>query len=103
MFKNPFSFKGRIRRSEYAISYLIYFLPLLIMNNLVTESDSILMYIMLGIILLSNWFFIAQTAKRCHDKSDSGWFQLIPFYILWLLVADSDPGENIYGPNPKGN
>lgn len=102
MFKNPFSFEGRIRRSEYGISYLIYFVYLLVMNNIVTESDSITMYILLAINLLLIWFVIAQTAKRCHDKSDSGWFQLIPLYIFWLLVVDGDPGENIYGPNPKG-
>ena len=48
------------------------------------------------------WFLIAQGAKRCHDRGNSGWFQLIPFYGLWMLFADSITGENEYGPNPKG-
>ena len=48
------------------------------------------------------WFMIAQGAKRCHDRGNSGWYQLIPFYELWMLFADSDNGNNEYGPNPKG-
>lgn len=32
MFKNPFSFEGRIRRLEYGLSNLIYFLCLLIIS-----------------------------------------------------------------------
>jgi len=26
---------------------------------------------------------------------------IIPFYGLWMLFADSEPGTNEYGPNPK--
>ena len=48
------------------------------------------------------YFFIAQGAKRCHDRNNSGWYQLIPFYALWMLFADSDDGVNEYGSNPKG-
>lgn len=48
------------------------------------------------------WFMFAQGAKRCHDRGNSGWFQLIPFYSLWMLFGDSEPGTNEYGPNPKG-
>jgi uncharacterized membrane protein YhaH (DUF805 family) len=45
---------------------------------------------------------ITQQTKRCHDRGHPGWFQIIPFYSLWLLFADSKPGFNQYGPNPKG-
>lgn len=48
------------------------------------------------------WFIWAQGAKRCHDRNNTGWFQIIPFYGFWMLFADGDYGENDYGPNPKG-
>jgi len=48
------------------------------------------------------WFMWAQGAKRCHDRGNSGWFQLIPFYRLWMMFAESDYGPNEYGENPKG-
>ena len=45
---------------------------------------------------------IAQGAKRCHDRGNSGWCQLIPLYGLFMVFGGSDHGENKYGPNPKG-
>ncbi|MDR0798218.1 MAG: DUF805 domain-containing protein, partial [Dysgonamonadaceae bacterium] len=48
------------------------------------------------------WFLWAQGAKRCHDRDRTGWYQMIPFYFLWLIFADGEYGENDYGPNPKG-
>lgn len=48
------------------------------------------------------WLRIAQGVKRCHDIGDSGWFQLIPFYVLLMYFADSQYGVNKYGLNPKG-
>ena len=48
------------------------------------------------------WFTWAQGAKRCHDRGNSGWFQIIPFYGLWMLFGDGEIGDNEYGSNPKG-
>jgi uncharacterized membrane protein YhaH (DUF805 family) len=48
------------------------------------------------------WFMLAQGAKRCHDRGNSGWWQIIPFYGLWMLFADGEIGDNEYGENPKG-
>ena len=48
------------------------------------------------------WFLYAQGAKRCHDLGNSGWWQIIPFYIFWLLFQDGQTGVNKYGNNPKG-
>ncbi|MBC9794914.1 DUF805 domain-containing protein [Sinomicrobium weinanense] len=106
MFKNPFSFDGRIRRTEYGISYIIYFAGAVIINVisalLATNIDPGLAGIMpLALSLPLLYFFIAQTAKRCHDRGHSGWYQLIPFYNLYLLFAESKYGPNEYGPNPK--
>ena len=103
MFKNPFSFNGRIRRSEYGISLIIYVLAAstvqLIFSAVGIDDPSILFFLFLIPVL---WFMLAQGAKSCHDRGNAGWYQLIPFYGLWMLFADSDHGQNEYGPNPKG-
>lgn len=101
MFKNPFSFEGRIRRSEYGLTYLFYFIPAVIINLIITEAEGAVLFLALLYIPLM-WFMWAQGAKRCHDRGNSGWFQLIPFYGLWMLFGDSDRGINQYGHNPKG-
>lgn len=100
MFKNPFSFKGRIRRLEYGLSYLIYLGSIFIIAMLMelTPGANILGILVLPLI----WFMLAQGAKRCHDRGNSGIYQIIPLYGLWMIFADSDYGDNKYGPNPKG-
>jgi len=100
MFKKPFSFEGRIRRTEYGLSYLIYILTAVIFS-FIADAGGIAAFFGLAIIPLV-WFMLAQGAKRCHDRGNTGWFQLIPFYGLWMLFADSEHGPNEYGPNPKG-
>jgi uncharacterized membrane protein YhaH (DUF805 family) len=47
------------------------------------------------------WFLLAQGSKRCHDRNNSGWYQIIPFYTLWMLFAAGDVKENSYGESPK--
>ena len=96
MFSAPFSFDGRIRRAEYGISLIIYVVAFSFLKEM-TYSFSIAA---LGYIPLL-WFLWAQGAKRCHDRNASGWFQLIPFYVFWMLFAEGDANTNSYGPNPN--
>lgn len=100
MFKKPFSFKGRIRRLEFGLSYLIYLILVYGFEFGIDENSDLVILGFLAIPLL--WFVLAQGAKRCHDRGNSGWYILIPFYLLWMLFAESDYGENEYGLNPKG-
>lgn len=102
MFKNPFEFTGRIRRTEYGLSYIIYILIYFLSISLIGQMGDfgILLFFVIWIPMF--WFLIAQGAKRCHDRGNSGWYQLIPFYGLIMLFGDSDEGPNKYGPNPKG-
>lgn len=98
MFSSPFAFQGRIRRMEYGISFIIYVVGAVIINNSIDSGDFPIL--ILGYIPLL-WFFWGQGAKRCHDMGNSGWYQIIPFYIFWMLFSNSDSGINEYGKNPK--
>lgn len=63
-------------------------------------------------LLLPN---LGVTVRRFHDIGKSGWYVLVMYvvfciplinfiailYYLYLLIKDSEPGENEYGPNPK--
>ncbi len=67
------------------------------------DDDNIMLLILIYLVYIPLiWFLIAQGAKRSHDRGNSGWYQIIPFYGLWLLFADSESGKNEYGLNPKG-
>jgi uncharacterized membrane protein YhaH (DUF805 family) len=99
MFSNPFSFDGRIRRLEYGLSYII-FLVLYVIIIGVVESNSNLSIIGLALIPLL-WFYFAQATKRCHDRGNSGWYQIIPFYFFWMVFEEGDAEENEYGISPK--
>lgn len=67
------------------------------------DDDNMMLLILIYLVYIPLiWFLIAQGAKRSHDRGNSGWYQIIPFYILWLLFADSESGGNEYGLNPKG-
>ena len=108
MFNNPFSFDGRIRRSEFGLSVMIYIVCNFILGAIGGaidySSDSTGGSIMILILTLPLLFFSwAQGAKRCHDIGNSGWWQLIPFYWLWLLFQDGEVGPNKYGEDPKAS
>lgn len=99
MFQNPFSFNGRIRRTEYGITIIIYTIIAFIINSAIETGGGVTILILAYIPML--WFLWAQGAKRCHDRGNSGWFQIIPFYGLWMLFGDGELGHNSYGLNPK--
>jgi len=103
MFKRVFSFKGRIRRLEYGISYIFYIIWYTMLTAITEMRDPnpILLLFMLLSSIPAIWFLLAQGAKRCHDRGNSGWFQIIPFYGLVMLFGGSDEGINEYGTNPK--
>lgn len=98
MFKNPFSFEGRIRRTEYGLSQIIYYILYVIFSAVTLYEDLSWWFLFIPII----WFNLAQGAKRCHDMGNSGWFQLIPIYNpFFLIFKEGEPKSNQYGDNPK--
>lgn len=104
MFKNPFSFEGRIRRLEYGLSKIIIFVGAAFIGFLAEGiikgggNPSILLLFAIPIY----WLGIAQAVKRSHDVGNSGWCIFIPFYGLFLLFAEGEAGTNKWGENPKG-
>lgn len=107
MFKAPFSFKGRIRRTEYCLSILIYYGAAYIFmrmceNGYIGNTESDANMALLIYIVASYWFLLAQGTKRCHDRGNPWFFQIIPFYGLWMMFADGEPYDNRFGPDPKG-
>jgi len=109
MFKNAFSSGGRIRRKEFCLSFLICSIVVTLLQYFLFDTlghyssnqDSSLLILVLFVPCFV--FLITQSAKRCHDLGKSGWYQLIPFYVFWLMFADSQWGVNEYGLNPKGH
>lgn len=115
-YKNNYAnFNGRARRKEYWMFTLFY----IIASFVLSIVDSILgtMNMQIGIGLLGGLFALASflpaiavAARRLHDINKSGWWQLIAIIpiIGWLVlfifyIMDSNPGENSFGANPKGN
>lgn len=109
--KQLFSFKGRMRRLHYCLSiigfYALLFLSIFFMAEL--SKDSVF-WGFLGTVIMffSIWFIIAARVKRCHDRGNSGWWQLytcIPYvgvvFSIILLFGKGDEDENEYGLNPR--
>lgn len=103
-----FSFKGRIRRSEYCFTYLSCCLLLyaiynvLVFNYIGMMEINEYIAILLGLLFIPTlWILYAQGAKRCHDRGNPGWYQLIPLYIFIMLFGDGERGSNEYGASPK--
>ena len=112
MFRKAFSSEGRIGRSKYALVYLAYLvisniLGVVFETNFRTNlKDNLSIAALYWVLYMASfvfctWIMLAQGAKRCHDRGNSGWYQVNPSYQLWMLFAAGDNGENAYGPDPK--
>jgi uncharacterized membrane protein YhaH (DUF805 family) len=124
------SFTGRARRSEYwwfVLFYVIVGIILSVVDNAIgwvtnfgsqaaEASASVTPFLSGNVGALSTiWALavllpsIAVTVRRLHDTDRSGWWwwiQLVPcigfIVILVFMILDSTPGDNRFGPNPKG-
>ena len=96
-----FSFKGRANRAEYWTVNL----PVAIlgrMSDTIPDEAYENILVCLGIIVLSiimAWISIAVNTRRCHDLGHNGFWQLIPFYGIWMGFVSGENGDNEYGPN----
>lgn len=95
-----FSFEGRIGRGEYFLSLIGYAVGYGILLAYIESANDPGLELLFFIPLI--WFLWAQGAKRCHDVGNSGWMQIVPFYIFWMLLEGGYRGPNKFGPDPKG-
>jgi uncharacterized membrane protein YhaH (DUF805 family) len=130
MLKTLFGFQGRLRRSAYFLSGLLFIvLPYLVVNGLalalimgryeggslfaieVNRIEEVVALTVLAIILvvIPTWAFFALTIKRLHDLAQSGLFSLLvfvpgigaPLIFVVLSLAPGTRGPNRYGPDPR--
>lgn len=91
MFNNPLSFKGRIARIEYLITFIVFWVFAIGLHLIVNQENS---NILSFVKLVVSYVLIAQGAKRCHDINKSGWFQLIPLFFIYMLIKKGNEGRN---------
>jgi uncharacterized membrane protein YhaH (DUF805 family) len=99
-------FSGRARRSEYWFAYLAVILAYLVVAIIggILHARFLIFLVVLAVIVPS----LAVGARRLHDTGRSGWWLLLGivpfggFVLLYWFVSDSAPGDNEYGPSPKG-
>ena len=116
-FRNYTNSNGRARRKEYWYPVLFIFLINLVINALGGIFGAMDIDILVTMCnVLSGIFGIATllpsimvAIRRMHDIGKSGWWVLISFVpcvgvfiALYFCCLDSQPGDNQYGPNPKG-
>ena len=98
-------FSGRATRTEYWMFVLIYILLYIVLLVI----DAVLGTVWLSTIYALGLFIpsISVGARRLHDTSRSGWWQLIPLIpligaiILIVFLVQDSHDDNEYGPDPK--
>ena len=107
-------FTGRARRSEYWFFILFNVIISLVLGFIDgflglgdPEAGVGLLSVIYGLAVLIP--SIAVGVRRLHDTDRSGWWLLISLIpliggivLLVFIVLDGTPGENRFGPNPKG-
>lgn len=107
-------FSGRARRKEYwffVLFNLLIMAGLTLVDTFVGTYDAVREVGLLsglygiGVILPS----LAVAARRLHDSGRTAWWLLIglvpiigAIVLLVFFVLESQPGDNVYGPNPIG-
>lgn len=110
MWKNALDFKGRARRKEYWMACLLGGIVALILFGLAAITESSILFGLYGLYALALFIpSLSLVVRRLHDVGKSGWYYLISFipfgafYILYLLVQDSEAKTNQWGEDPKKN
>ena len=71
-----------------------------VINSPMNDVGPAGLMICLIVSIILGWIGLAQNAKRCHDLGHNGWWQLIPFYAIWMFFVKGQDGPNMYGNPP---
>ncbi|WP_353943842.1 DUF805 domain-containing protein [Streptomyces sp. HUAS MG91] len=104
------TFQGRARRAEYWMFALFNAIIAGVLAILAVVTRSTALYVVYGLYILATLLpSLGVLVRRLHDTGRSGaWFfiSFVPFvggiWLLVLTVLEGTPGDNTYGPNPKG-
>ena len=128
-YKRYADFNGRLRRMEFWMFTLFYYIVLVLLliltfaglpwgelrdpsqmgpttgpNALIWIGMVLLVVFMLGSIIP----MIAVTVRRFHDQDKSGWLYLLnfipyvgPIVVLVFMFIEGTKGPNLYGEDPK--
>lgn len=106
-------FDGRSQRSEYwffALFYILFAIAATLIDVGIGSYDPQSGFGLVSAILAIGLFIpsLSVSVRRLHDTDRSGWWILIcliplvgAIWFLVLMVFDSTPGNNRFGPNPK--
>lgn len=101
MLTHPYSFKGRLSRSQYVVNTIILCLICLLVNAMFEEyaiGSTIINPITWALASLS---LISLSVRRSNDLGLSPLWLLMPIYPLLLLVSPGEECENRFGPVPS--
>lgn len=100
---------GRATRAEYwyfVLFNILISIGLAILDGIFFSSSSSVLGTLYSLAVLIP--SIAVAVRRMHDINRSGWWILLllvpllgTLWFIFLAAQDSDPDENMYGPNPK--
>ena len=99
-------FNGRAHRTEFWMFVLIHFIILIVLAVVDSMITGGIIYALYALAVLLPYLAVA--VRRLHDTGRSGWWLLIglipligTIILIVFWVADSQPGDNAFGPNPK--
>ena len=102
------TFSGRASRSEFWWFYLFVLLVTWLVDLVAYETLSAEPILALTVSFVVSLFFLlpalAAACRRLHDTGRSGWWQLLYFTIVGIiviiiwLIQKSRPENNRYGP-----
>ena len=97
-------FEGRASRSEYWWFYLAINLAAFITNIIDVIvfgiEENVMPWFTFALLFGTVLPHTAVMIRRIHDHGKSGWFSLVPFYNLYLCIAEGESVPNMYGPVP---
>lgn len=124
-YRRYFDFAGRSRRMEYWMFVLFSVLVYVVLGAMFGHNTEVVrgptnFYVnraltgpgnaIAGLFWLGSLIpALAVAVRRLHDQDRTGWLLLlwfIPFFgwfaLFVLMLLDGTPGDNRYGPDPKG-